>query len=432
MVGTCQDRFSRLRYSASLAILLGLVLLRLPHLIASGLNNLASLNLLREWQVVAREIELPQCQQRLPISKAEPYIRLALELAPTYQRAWLNSGRVAWLEGRCNEAGSAWENALRLSCGDRVAGLLRFFSLYAVGHAEPWLAMLRSDQVCSYAFYTGLRAEREGRQGAALAWYEMAFAQVPERRVADRLAPLYVRDGKLDDGIATWERVADALPETDADHWWALGQAAELAQEWEQAAVAYETGVTLSDKPYDFWMRAGTAYGWLNWAQAERAFYAALDARPDQIWPYLGLGHARLNQKDYEGALAWYRRAEEMAPQNLSSKYYLSFLYYTQQDYPQARRYFEAVLQIDAKHAWSMYYLAQSMYRMQDQAEAIQTLDQAIRLNPAKPWDWAMQLGDWQLEAGDKKAALESYQLALEWHPGDEEILEWINRLTSP
>jgi predicted TPR repeat methyltransferase len=43
-------------------------------------------------------------------------------------------------------------------------------------------------------------------------------------------------------------------------------------------------------------------------------------------------------------------------------------------------------------------------------------------LYPGQPWDWAVQLGDWLAEAGDREGALAAYRQALEWKPGDEGI----------
>jgi predicted TPR repeat methyltransferase len=43
-------------------------------------------------------------------------------------------------------------------------------------------------------------------------------------------------------------------------------------------------------------------------------------------------------------------------------------------------------------------------------------------LYPGQPWDWAVQLGDWLAEAGDREVALAAYRQSLEWKPGDEGI----------
>jgi nucleoside-diphosphate-sugar epimerase len=43
-------------------------------------------------------------------------------------------------------------------------------------------------------------------------------------------------------------------------------------------------------------------------------------------------------------------------------------------------------------------------------------------LYKGQPWNWAVQLGDWLAESGDKEGALAAYCQALKWKPGDEGI----------
>jgi len=50
-------------------------------------------------------------------------------------------------------------------------------------------------------------------------------------------------------------------------------------------------------------------------------------------------------------------------------------------------------------------------------------------LYPGQPWDWAVQLGDWLAESGDREGALAAYRQALEWKPGDGGIAAKIRAL---
>jgi Flp pilus assembly protein TadD len=51
---------------------------------------------------------------------------------------------------------------------------------------------------------------------------------------------------------------------------------------------------------------------------------------------------------------------------------------------------------------------------MREKGKAIEWLRLAVEWYPKRPWQWAVQLGDWLAEAGDKEGALESYWQALE------------------
>ena len=61
-------------------------------------------------------------------------------------------------------------------------------------------------------------------------------------------------------------------------------------------------------------------------------------------------------------------------------------------------------------------------FHWEKQEEAVSWLRTAIGLYKGQPWDWAVQLGDWLAESGDREGALAAYCQALEWKPGDEGI----------
>ena len=49
-------------------------------------------------------------------------------------------------------------------------------------------------------------------------------------------------------------------------------------------------------------------------------------------------------------------------------------------------------------------------------------------LHGGQPWRWALQLGDWRLELGDRAGALDAYRQAVRWQPGEAAIRERIER----
>ena len=181
---------------------------------------------------------------------------------------------------------------------------------------------------------------------------------------------------------------------------------------------------------YDFRIKGGVAWEQRkDWARAEAAYRRAIEARPDLFWPYLSVGHMRRAQKDYEGMLEWYRRAEALAPNRYEPKYWVGLAHYLREEDRAAEAFFRAALELNPQHAWSAYYLAQSLYRQGWREEAVGWLQAAIALYQGTPWKWAVQLGDWLAEAGDKEGALAAYYQALEWKPGDEGIQTKIRAL---
>jgi Flp pilus assembly protein TadD len=69
------------------------------------------------------------------------------------------------------------------------------------------------------------------------------------------------------------------------------------------------------------------------------------------------------------------------------------------------------------------------LFHWEKREEAVSWLRTAIGLYPGQPWDWAVQLGDWLAESGDREGALAAYRQALEWKPGDEGIAAKVRAL---
>jgi len=370
-----------------------LLLTRAPRLLAAGANNLAARALLPEWRAVQQEVALPRCETRVGTSAAEPYLALARRWDPASQRARLNGGRAAWLAGDCATAWASWEQALAADPSDQIAAL---WLLWASG-ADAGSLPGRFPAV-ALSRYADLAARRAGttRQGAAT-WYELSLALAPGREAADGLAGLYLQAGEKERALAVWQRLAEALPEGDAEHWWALGQAAELEGNWEHAARAYGQGAEVSAAPYELWMRQAGMFRRLGRAsEQEAAYHHAILTCPDCLAPYLNLGHLWSQHGQYEGALDWYVEAGRIAPRD----------------------------------ARPPYHRAQMLHRAGESVLAIEALAQAIALHRGQPWQWAVQLGDWRLELGDTEGALATYHQALEWKPGTAAIQEQIERAT--
>jgi len=404
-----------------------LFLLNGHEIVSAALQNVAALRLLAPWQeALVDPSSLLVCQLRVNDPAVDALIETALRLRPESASTWLLNGRNAWLAGKCSEAREAWRRAVVLASQNRIAWLLYLLNGPKDLQPEPAVA----EGLASYFDFQGDRARSAEKWEEALEWYEKSFSLVPDVSTANRLESVYLKLERKGEAIACWEELAESLPETDPEHWWALGRAAELREDWEEAARAYGHGAELSPKPYDYWMRQGANYERLKeWERAEGAYRKAVKARPDIPWPYLSVGHMRRVQKDYNGMLEWYRKAEAVAPNRYEPQYWLGYAHYIREEYVEAQKRLERALELNPQHAWSAYYLAWSFYKQGRRGEAVSWLQQAIVLYRGQPWQWAIQLGDWLAEAGDKDGALATYRQALEWKPGDEGIAAKIKAL---
>ena len=371
-----------------------LLLSRAPRLLAGGANNLAVRALVAEWDVVRQEAGVPQCRKWLAKSAARRALTLALRGDPAHERALLNRGRAAWLAGECAEAEVSWERALVAAPGDRMAAFWLFWAWGADACCLP--AGFPGEEVARYAYWAARRAKALDR-GAAVSWYELSLALALGLGAAGELVGLYRQIGGREEVVAAWQRLAAVWSPQDPEHWWALGQAAELEKAWERAAWAYGRGGEIAPEPYEFWMRQARAFARL-WRPREQegAYHRAITACPSCLAPYLDLGRLWQRQGQHEGALGWYKEAGRVAPRD-----------------PRP-----------------LYYQAQVSYEMGDAVRAVETLGRAIALHQGRPWRWAVQLGDWRLELGDREGALAAYRQALGWNPGEAAIQERIQQET--
>jgi tetratricopeptide (TPR) repeat protein len=395
-------------------------------LAAAALRNVAALLLLPRWQEATGEKGLPACGGDAASLYAGDWIGRALGLNSRDERSWLLQGRAAWLTGRCSEALGDWEQAISLAPRDRAAWAL--YLAAGGNHLRPDPAV--AEGAAAYFLFLGDRSQSAERWEEARRWYTLAFSLYPTPAGARKLDALYLRLEQKGAAVAVWEELLARLPASDPNRWWALGRVAELSEDWERAALFYGEGARRSPTPYDFRMKEGVAWERRkDWARAEAAYRRAIEARPDLFWPYLSVGHMRRAQKDYEGMLEWYRRAEALAPNRYEPKYWVGLAHYLREEDRAAEAFFRAALELNPQHAWSAYYLAQSLYRQGWREEAVGWLQAAIALYQGTPWKWAVQLGDWLAEAGDKEGALAAYYQALEWKPGDEGIQTKIRAL---
>jgi tetratricopeptide (TPR) repeat protein len=417
-----------MNWIAVVALLAAAALLRGPTLLGAWYHNLGSHALCLEWRAVREAPGISPCQQWIPDSVAAQPVARALRLDPQNERARLNAGRVAWLLGDCETALAAWSS---LESSDVIEQLERANGLYALGREEEALVLYREiNGAADYLRMRGGLAEASRHTDAAVAWYELGIRVLPTLATAQSLAELYLESAQHDAAIAVWRRLGEGTQEADPDHWWALGQSAELAEDWETAARAYERGAERGDDPCRFWEPQESALERLEeWARSERVAREALDACPGQLWPYLRLGGLLSRQADYADALFWYEQAEVLWPEHVSPKFYLGVIHFEQEQYEAAETYFQQALVLDPHHLWSMYHLAWCFHESQERPRAVETLSRAIKLDPGEPWSWARLLGDWQFELGHREEALTAYQQALLWHPGDESIRDRIERL---
>jgi tetratricopeptide (TPR) repeat protein len=375
---------------------------------AVWLRNLAAVGLVSAWDLQrARGFE-QVCQPAGRFPDIEGYLRAFLARMPTNSRVRTHLARIQWLQGDCEDAVQTWKESA--AAHDLPAA----FELFRIGDYDALPAGVRV-QLADYAYARATDPRRNVDPQTMAAWLKRAFELVPQHRSATLLARMFRNAGDTPSLARLWQTMAERLPTTHADHWWAVAESASLDQQWAAAALAFTQGARLAVDPYDFVLRAGAAWVQVQaWPQAVAAYDQARQAHPDYVWPYLGLGSVYQGQKLYQEALSWYSQAKDLAPTDPAPDYYLGLTYYSMGSLTQARQSFEASLKSDPAYQVSMYGLAQIAH---DEGNAeladqwmMEALDHALR----SEWlsDWWLKLGDWRLEWHKCAQSREAYARA--------------------
>jgi Flp pilus assembly protein TadD len=127
----------------------------------------------------------------------------------------------------------------------------------------------------------------------------------------------------------------------------------------------------------------GTAYlGQQNWADAETAFLAALELRPDEPLLLNNIAVARIQQGRIDEAVEVLRQALAADPDHLESHYNLGLVDKNQGDFESAAAHFEQVALQDGDDLDTQYNLGVVLSRLGRDDEAETAFRKALARNP--------------------------------------------------
>jgi tetratricopeptide (TPR) repeat protein len=376
-----------------------LVLLQGNALSSTWANNLASLALITEWQVVGNNLIPPRCQERVVNPEGASLVEKALALSPQNQRVWLNAGRVAWLRGQCQAAIGAWRRAVELAPHDAVARLNLTLAVHSTDHSNDHISTYGDTGIATYCYGKGLQAQQVGLIDDAINWYKLSMRIAPTRLATEALVEYYMGRQQTADAISTWQQLADATPEDDSDHWWALAQAAQLAGDVDTALTAYGRGTQVADNSFDF---------------------------------YVEMGHLQQEHEQYRAALNSYQRAREADSQRWGPAYFQGVVYWLLEDFERAQDFFLTARTLNPRNPYVWSYLGLCAHETGNLPEAIEHMEQAIKLCSVEiscngepwHWQWVRRLGDWYMEAGRCEDVVGAYEQALAWQPGEKTLID--------
>lgn len=324
--------------------------------------NLFNRNVIRLWGLGPRPLASGFCVESADKHSLQKLDAMAKRIAKHDDLQSLHQGMVACLKGDSHAAEEIW---LKREKGTVPTPFINtYWAALTAFTANRRIQTPIAANLGNYAKGTGYQLTHQGKEKDAVIWYQFAFLYSPSVSIAKSLTNLYKKYGEDARRKDVWQQLADETDTQTSDHWWALGQVAELNKDWENAIVDYKRGVTMPDADvFRFDMRLGQLY---------------------------------LSQKQYPQASRWFRLASQEKPQSAQPYYFLGLTERGQKQYTKALSYFDQALQQNPLDANSAYYKAITLDNLGRRAEAIDLLSKTIdsRSKPAKSWQ--NQLAKWQ------------------------------------
>lgn len=133
------------------------------------------------------------------------------------------------------------------------------------------------------------------------------------------------------------------------------------------------------------------------------------------------LGQAYSDQKEYATALEEYRKSLAIDPNQPQTRYLMGIALLRSGSPAEASNEFRTALKMDPQDPAKKYHLAFSLIQVQQKEEAQQLLKQVVDQDP-KYSDAYYELGKLQLEQGDVKAAIASFETGSKLSPDSDYI----------
>jgi tetratricopeptide (TPR) repeat protein len=351
---------------------------------------------------------------------ADAAYKQAIEVMGTGPRAADSYGRFLIRHGRADEAKALYERAIKDNPGNPVAQwALR--DIAAKKSAQP-LINSPADGVAEALF--GIAASLSDQRSAdvailylnltlylrpdfdlarvllanryeGLGKYDMANAMYGRIHQASPYYPMTqvqaaINDGRLGQlkaGIAKMKALSTLVP-AETDVWTALGDLLRSADQYSEAAAAYDkaiSGIPDGDRRLIglFYARGVSLAGSNRWTDAERDFRAALKLNPDRAEVLNYLGYSWVDKGEHlDEAVGMLEKARALRPLDGSIADSVGWAYYRLGRYQDAARALEEAVQLAPAAADVNDHLGDAYWRVGRKLDARFQWQHAMQLNP--------------------------------------------------
>lgn len=209
-----------------------------------------------------------------------------------------------------------------------------------------------------------------------------------------------------DRAIEEGEKLLLTNPEQYTLHRWLAWSYAEKSM-WQQSLdhskklfdeIAKDNNRKAFASDYEYWAKAALGLGDLD--EAAHIYRKYLEFEPSKAYDiYTKFAKAYYDAKNYEQAIAYYKRKEELKPLSVQDLYFVAASQYARKNYPAADSAFARVLEITPEYSTAWWYRAKG-------ADLMDTTEQ--KTFAAKPfYDEYIKFGTIDLEKAKSEAGKE-------------------------
>ncbi len=272
------------------------------------------------------------------------------------------------------------------------------------------------------AYQRGTRQEEGGQIEDALQSYQEAIRLRPEYTEPHRRrAILLAARGEGERLRQEYRAWLERRPDSPVYHY-LYGR---LLEDPASQLAEFDRAIALD--PTYYWGYFGRAYLLAEQGEIEQAiaaFKTARDLRPDNPRPYLFLGYLYTLTGQVDAAVESYHNAIRLDPRQPLPYRRLASLYVQRGEFPLAIEAYRTAAKLDAQDAQSRFYLGNLLKDSGDIEGAVEALELAVEIQPGFVDAWR-NLGLIHHERGELERASAAYERAAEFDP-DSSVVSYL------
>lgn len=260
-------------------------------------------------------------------------------------------------------------------------------------------------------FEEGIRLFKASQYEDAVKAFTEAAALKPGWPVPyDRIGLSYYFLHRYDDAIAALTQSIDMAPDR-AEPYGYLGSVYNQMHREAEAVDVLKKAVTLDPRNLDAFMELGHACRETGKLEEALSAYKEVarsgEKKADGTW-FVGITYTLMGR--LPEAVDTFKETIRMKPDHFGAHYFLGSTYAAMEKYGEAVEWYQKAIALKPDETAVRIDLAKLYYNTGSYAKAVDTLKEVLAISPGKP-DAFMGLGLAYVRLGDKKAAMEQYDL---------------------